>query len=322
MKYKNLGRTGLRVSGICLGAMTFGWTADKETAFAIMDAAVEAGCNFFDTADVYARWATHAGASEEIIGEWFRRTGKRHQVVLATKVRGPMGDGPNDEGLSRVHIMRAVEESLQRLGTDYIDLYQTHWFDDDTPMEESLSALDSLIHQGKVRYIGCSNHPAWKLCKALWISDKLGMARYESLQPHYNLVHRAEFERELMPLCQDQQIGVIAYSPLAGGFLTGKYRRGEPAPPNSRGQKSPRVQAYFTERNHDILDRLGEVAADHHKTVAQVALAWVLENPTITSIIIGANNVDQLRDNLGVIGLHLTAQEKKTLDSMSAWEEL
>jgi len=322
VKYKNLGRTGLRVSGICLGAMTFGWTADKETAFAIMDAAVEAGCNFFDTADVYARWATHAGASEEIIGEWFRRTGKRHQVVLATKVRGPMGDGPNDEGLSRVHIMRAVEESLQRLGTDYIDLYQTHWFDDDTPMEESLSALDSLIHQGKVRYIGCSNHPAWKLCKALWISDKLGMARYESLQPHYNLVHRAEFERELMPLCQDQQIGVIAYSPLAGGFLTGKYRRGEPAPPNSRGQKSPRVQAYFTERNHDILDRLGEVAADHHKTVAQVALAWVLENPTITSIIIGANNVDQLRDNLGVIGLHLTAQEKKTLDSMSAWEEL
>lgn len=322
MKHKNLGRTGLRVSEICLGAMTFGWTADKETSFAIMDAAVEAGCNFFDTADIYAQWATHAGASEEIIGEWFRRTGKRHQVVLATKVRGPMGDGPNDEGLSRVHIIRAVEESLRRLGTDYIDLYQTHWFDDDTPMEESLSALDSLIHQGKVRYIGCSNHPAWKLCKTLWISDKLGMARYESLQPHYNLVHRAEFERELMPLCQDQQIGVIAYSPLAGGFLTGKYRRGEPAPPNSRGQKSPRIQAYFTERNHAILDRLAEMAADHRKTLAQMALAWVLENPAITSIIIGANNVDQLRDNLGVIGLRLTQQEKKTLDSMSAWEEL
>jgi len=321
VNYVNLGRTGLRVSEVCLGTMTFGWTADKETSFAIMDVAVEAGCNFFDTADIYARWATHAGASEEFIGQWFRRTGKRHDVVLATKVRGPMGDGPNDEGLSRAHIVQAVEASLRRLETDYIDLYQAHWFDENTPMEETLAAFDDLIHQGKVRYIGCSNHPAWMLCKALWISDSLGVSRYESLQPHYNLVHRAEFERELMPLCQDQQLGVIPYSPLAGGFLSGKYRRGEPPPPDSRGQQSPRIQTYFTEQNFDLLDRLSEIAADHHKTTAQVALAWVLENPVVTSIIIGANSVEQLRENLGVIGLRLTAQEKKTLDNLTAWED-
>jgi len=321
MKFKNLGRTGLRVSDICLGTMTFGWSADKEASFAIMGTAVESGCNFFDTANIYARWATHAGASEEIIGDWFHQTGKRHEVVLATKVRGQMGDGPNDEGLSRAHIMRAVEESLRRLRTDYIDLYQTHWFDDATPIEETLHALDDLVRQGKVRYIGCSNYPAWKLCKALWASDKEGVARYDSLQPHYNLLHRAEFERELMPLCLDQGVGVIPYSPLAGGFLTGKYRRGEPPPPGTRGLQSPRIQAYMTEKNFAILDTLGEMAADRGKTIAQIALAWVRENPAVTSVIIGANTVAQLRDNLGVIDVSLTAQEKKTLDVMSAWSE-
>lgn len=219
MEYRKLGRTGLKVSELCLGTMQWGWTASEEAGWAVMDAFVEAGGNFIDTADIYSRWAegNPGGVSEEIIGRWMKARGNRRHIVLATKVRGRMWDGPNGEGLSRGHIMTAVEDSLRRLQTDYIDLYQTHAFDPDTPIDETLRALDDLVRQGKVRYIGCSNYPAWRLAKALWTSDKLGLARYDSIQPHYNIAYRAEFERELKPLCEEEGIGVIPYSPLAGG---------------------------------------------------------------------------------------------------------
>ena len=220
MNYRNLGRTGLKVSELCLGTMQWGWTADARTSGEVMDAFVEAGGNFIDTADVYSFWADDnpGGVSEQIIGRWLKARNNRRDIVLATKVRGRMWDGPNGEGLSRSHIIQAAEDSLRRLDTDYIDLYQIHWDDLETPMDETLRALDDLVSQGKVRYLGCSNISAWRLMKSLCISDKLGLARYDSLQPHYNLVHREEFEAELKPLCESEQIGVIPYSPLAGGF--------------------------------------------------------------------------------------------------------
>jgi aryl-alcohol dehydrogenase-like predicted oxidoreductase len=227
MNYRNLGRTGLKVSELCLGTMQWGWTADEKTSWQVMDAFVEAGGNFIDTADIYSNWAPNnpGGVSEEIIGRWMKARNNRHQMVVATKVRGRMWEGPNGEGLSRVHILKACEDSLRRLQTDYIDLYQAHWYDAETPIEETMDAFDTLVRQGKVRYVGCSNYPAWRLMEALWASDKHHLVRYDSLQPHYNLAHRAEYERELKEVCLRFGLGVIPYSPLAGGFLTGKYTR-------------------------------------------------------------------------------------------------
>ena len=320
MEYRRLGRTGLKVSALCLGTMQWGWTATKEQAFQVMDAFFEAGGNFLDTADIYSRWVegNPGGVSEAIIGQWMKERGNRYQVVIATKVRGRMWEGPNGEGLSRAHIMKAVEDSLRRLQTDYIDLYQTHWFDPETPIEETLSALDDLVHQGKVRYIGCSNYPAWRLMEALWASDRLGLARYDALQPHYNLVHRAEFERELQEVCRTYGLGVIPYSPLAGGFLTGKYRRGQPLPdtPRARGIQ----ERYFSDRNFAVLEKLEEIGRARGRPVAQVALAWLLANPVITAPIIGANSVEQLNDLLGAVDLELEPEEKRALDELSAWQ--
>lgn len=320
MEYRNLGRTGLKVSELCLGTMQFGWTTDEENAFAIMDAFLQAGGNFLDTADVYSNWAVGnpGGVAETMIGKWLRQRGNRQQIVLATKVRGRMWEGPNGEGLSRAHIMKAIDDSLRRLDTDYIDLYQTHWFDPDTPIEETLRALDDLVHQGKVRYLGCSNYPAWRLCQALWTSDRVGLARYDSLQPHYNLVHRAEFERELLPLCQDQRLGVIPYSPLAGGFLTGKYRKEAPVPKSARAQGI--VDRYLSDKNFTLLERLETLGKKRGKTILQMALGWLLTNPVVTSPIIGANTVEQLREILGAVGLRLSQEEKATLNEPSAWE--
>ena len=323
MEYRKLGRTGLKVSALCLGTMTMGWTSSKEDSFAVLDAFVEAGGNFVDTADVYSFWApgNPGGVAETWIGEWMRQRGiSRHQLIIATKVRGRMWEGPNGEGLSRAHIMKAVEDSLRRLGTDYIDLYQAHWPDEDTPLDETLRAFDDLVRQGKVRYLGASNYPAWLLTKALWVSDRLGLARYECLQPHYNLVHRAEFERELMALCRDQGLGVIPYSPLEGGFLTGKYRKGKPLPEKARGATSDRLKSYMTDRNFALIDKMEEIGKAHDATVAQVAIAWVLANPTITSPIIGANTVAQLTDTMGALSVKLTDEEKAVLDEMGAWE--
>ncbi len=321
MEYRRLGRTGLKVSTICLGTMQFGWTTDEPTAHAILSRAVELGCNFIDTADIYSRWAegNPGGVSEQMIGNWLATGGARRQdVILATKVRGEIGGGPNDQGLSRQHILNAVEASLERLQTDYIDLYQVHWPDEETPLEETLRTLDDLVRAGMVRYIGCSNYPAWLLMKALWVSDRHGLARFDSLQPHYNLVHRAEFERELQAVCLDQGIGVIPYSPLAAGFLTGKYRRDAEMPQSARAAGVR--HKYMNEQGFTAVAKLAEIAQAHHATIAQTAIAWVLANPAVTSAIIGANSVTQLEDTLKGAQVKLTAAEKAALDETTAWQ--
>jgi len=322
MEYRNLGRTGLKVSELCLGTMQFGWTADEALSFKILSAAYEAGINFIDTADIYSRWAdgNPGGVSETIIGKWLKEHGiPRDQIVIATKVRGQMGDGPNDQGLSRTHIFDAVEASLRRLDTDYIDLYQTHWYDEDTPIDETLMALDDLVRQGKVRYIGCSNIPAWRLMRALWTADKHGGARYDSLQPHYNLAKRAKFERELAEICQTYGLGVIPYSPLAGGFLTGKYQPDQPLPESVRADGNK--NRYFNEQGWAILAAVEEIAAVREKSISQIALAWQLSQPVITSPIIGPRTLAQLEDNLGAAGLRLTADEMEQLNEKSKWED-
>jgi aryl-alcohol dehydrogenase-like predicted oxidoreductase len=319
MNYRRLGRTGLKVSELCLGTMQFGWTADEPAAFAMLDAFVEAGGNFIDSADTYSSWArgNPGGVSEQIIGRWMRARGSRDRIVLATKVRGRMWDGPNGEGLSRLHVIRACEDSLRRLETGFIDLYQPHWFDADTPLDETLRALDDLVRAGKVRYIGCSNHPAWRLAKALWTSEVLGLARYDSLQPHYNLAYRAEFERELKPLCEEEGLGVLPYSPLASGFLTGKYRI-DNLPVSARVDGIRK--RYFNERGFAILEGLEGVARSRGLTAAQTALAWLLTQPVVTAPIIGANSVEQLAESLGAAGVRLTTEEMAALDKVSAWE--
>jgi len=319
MDYPNLGRTGLKVSEICLGTMQWGWTADEDTSTTVMDAFVEAGGNFIDTADIYSRWVegNPGGVSEEIIGRWMQARNNRRHIVLATKVRGPMWDGPNGEGLSRGHIIQACEDSLRRLQTDYIDLYQTHFYDADTPIQETMEALDRLVQQGKVRYVGCSNYPAWRLTESLWASDKAGLARYDSIQPHYNLAHRAEFEREAAEVCAAHGIGVIPYSPLAGGFLTGKYdRETVPASARADGIKS----RYFNEAGWRTLDAVRAVADETDSTPIAVSLAWLLAQPVVTSPIIGANSVEQLQGSLAAVELDLSAEQIERLNEASAWK--
>jgi len=321
MDYRNLGKTDLKVSQLCMGTMQFGWSADEALSRHILSAAYEAGINFVDTADIYSRWVpgNPGGVSEEIIGRWMKAAGiPREKLVIATKVRGRMGDGPNDEGLSRLHIMQAVEDSLRRLQTDYIDLYQTHWPDESTPIEETLHALDDLVKQGKARYLGASNYPAWQLMQALWTSDKHNLARYDCIQPHYNLLHREEFERELAAVCKTYGIGVIPYSPLAGGFLTGKYRRENTTPDSVRAKG---LQHACTEKNFALIDQMDAIAKAHHATVSQVALAWMLADPLISSPIIGPNKMEQLTDNLGALDVRLTEDEKKVLADATVWQE-
>jgi aryl-alcohol dehydrogenase-like predicted oxidoreductase len=271
MKYREIGQTGLQVSELCLGTMQFGWTTDEASAFEVMDAFVEAGGNFIDTADIYSSWAENnpGGVSEEIIGRWMKARGNRQEIVLATKVRGRMWEGPNGEGLSRAHIMRAAEDSLRRLDTDFIDLYQTHWYDADTAIDETLKALDDLVIQGKVRYIGASNYPAWRLMESLWSADTKGTAGYVSLQPHYNIARRDEFERELMEVCEQYGVGVIPYSPLAGGFLTGKYEK-DNVPESARAAGAKRK--YFNTKGWRVLDAVREVAVEVDVPPAAVAL--------------------------------------------------
>jgi aryl-alcohol dehydrogenase-like predicted oxidoreductase len=320
MEYCILGQTDLKVSRLCLGTMQFGWTAEESIAQRVLSAAYDAGVNFIDTADIYSRWANGnpGGVAEQIIGRWIQQNRiPRDRVIIATKVRGNMGAGPEDEGLSRKHILESVENSLRRLQTDYLDLYQTHWPDVKTPIEESLQAFDDLIRQGKVRHIGASNYLAWELMQALWTSDRTGLVRFDTLQPHYNLVHRAEFERELAGVCRSYTIGVIPYSPLAGGFLTGKYRRNL-VPNSARAEGAKR---YFTENNWALLDQMEKIAKRRAASVSQLALAWLLADPLISSPIIGANSPEQLRDNLGAVDVHLELEEKSALDQATAWQE-
>lgn len=317
MEYRKLGRTGLKVSELCLGTMTFRWTSTEAQSFAVLNRAWDAGINFIDTADVYSRWApgNAGGVAESIIGRWLKSK-PRDQIVIATKVRGRMWDGPNGEGLSRQHIMTAVEDSLRRLDIEAIDLYQTHWPDWDTPLDETLRALDDLVHQGKVRYIGASNHAAWLLTKALWISDSLGLARYDCVQPHYHLLARSDVEPDLAALCLDQGIGMIPYSPLAGGFLTGKYTR-DHTPADARGADNDRMTRYRTEQNWAVLDALREMGQAHGRTIAQIALGWILTQPFVTAPIIGANTVAQLDESLGAVGLRLSEEEMVRLDELT-----
>lgn len=323
MKIKRLGRTGLKVSEICLGTMTFGNQCDEPTSHAIMDRALDHGVTFFDTADAYPLGGTleTAGRTEEYIGNWLK--GRREQIVLATKFFGQMGSGPNDQGGSRKHIMQAVEASLRRLQTDYIDLYQMHFPDAETPLDETLRALDDLVHSGKVRYIGCSNYPAWLLCKALWTSDRLGLARFDSVQPRYNLLFRM-IEAELLPLAQDQSIGVICYNPLAGGVLTGRYRAGQELEQGTRFslQNAGKLyrDRYWQEPHLQAVEQLKKLCDERGVPVIQVALAWVLAQPAITSAIVGASKAEQLDQSLPAVDLALDEQLLATCDAI--WYQL
>jgi aryl-alcohol dehydrogenase-like predicted oxidoreductase len=317
MKTRRMGRTGLKVSEICLGTMTFGHQCDEATSFAILNRATEAGVTFIDTADAYPVPPTPetAGRTEEIIGRWLK--GKRDRFVLATKCRIRVGHGANDEGLSRRHVLRAVEDSLRRLQTDYIDLYQAHAFDPETPQEETLRAFDDLVHQGKVRYVGCSNFAAWQVAFGLGISARLNLARYDCVQPRYNLLYR-EIETELLPLCRDQGIGVIAYNPLAGGFLSGKYRSlGEP-PPGTRfslGKTGDLYRdRYWQQAQLEAVERLRSYFEPRSKNMVRVAVAWVLQQPGVTSAIIGASRPEQLTDSLAAVGMTFDEEEKEVLN--------
>lgn len=322
VKIKNLGRTGLRVSEVCLGTMTFGNQADEATSFAIMDAAVEGGITFFDSADVYPLGGAPEdnGETEAIMGRWFATHGNRESIVLATKCRGRMGTGPNDEGLSRKHVIKACEASLRRLQTDYIDLYQTHSPDASTPIDETLRALEDLVRSGKVRYIGASNYPAWEMANALWTSKLHGIARFESVQPRYNLLFRM-IEDELLPLCKAHGVGVISYNPLAGGMLTGRYVGSRALQEGSRftlahGRGEFYRKRYWNDEVHAQVDHLAEVAGRHGHSITHVALAWVLSQPLITSAIVGASRPDQLRDSLGALSLSLSDEVRAACDDV------
>ncbi|MCL4454247.1 MAG: aldo/keto reductase [Deinococcus sp.] len=329
MSYRRLGSSGLKVYPIALGSMQFGWTADENTAQQVMDAFVEGGGNLIDTADIYSMWSppNPGGVSEEIIGRWIKSRKNRDRVLVATKVRGPMGvngvEGKTHplqrEGLSRRWIMKACEDSLRRLQVDHIDLYQMHWIDPETPIEESLSAFTDLVRKGYVRYIGCSNFSAWRLMQALWASDKHGFESFVSIQPEYSIAQptRANFEREIARVCENYGIGIIPYSPLAGGFLTGKYQKGQPLPDSVRAQGI--AGSKFNDQNFATLDKLKEIASSKGTTVAAVALAWLLSRPMMTAPIVGANSVKQLQDLLPAATLVLSAEEVAALDTASDW---
>lgn len=319
MKYNILGNTGLKVSELCLGTMTFGgkgyWTAigqlPQEPVDEIVKRAVEGGINFIDTANVYSE-----GLSEEMTGKAIRNLGlKRDDLVIATKVRGKMGEGPNNTGLTRKHILQQAEESLQRLQIDYIDLYQIHGYDPLTPLEETLRALDDLVTSGKVRYIGCSNLATWQLMKALSYSTYKDISKFVSLQAYYTIAGR-DLERELIPLLNDQKVGLMVWSPLAGGLLSGKYGRNIEGPEDSR-----RVNFDFPpvnkEKAYDIIEVMQSIAQEKQSTVAQIALAWLLHQPAVTSVIIGAKKIEQLDDNLKAIEVKLSAEELQRLDEVS-----
>ena len=311
----------MKVSELALGTATFGWhTGDAESG-ALLDAYVEAGGNFIDTADIYSYWAegSYAGRSEEMLGAWLRSSGKRQQLVIATKCRFPTGPQPNDSGLSRRHIMDAVEGSLRRLRCDYIDLYQTHDMDPNTPIDETMRALDDLVRAGKVRYLGCSNYSAWRLLEALWRSDAGNLAAYQCLQPPYNLLQRAEFERDLAELVRGYGLGVIPYSPLAGGMLTGKYRDPAHIPADTRAAEVAGMRTYHTERTAQVVAALERIGAAHGKSTGQTALAWLLSDPLITAPIVGARNSEQLRESLGAAGYRLSDEERGELNTLSDW---
>jgi len=317
MNHRSLGRTGLRVSEICFGTMTFGGegiyqhigTTAQAEADGLVGACLDAGINFFDTADTYSM-----GRAEEILGKALGA--RRREVVVATKVRGRVGMGPNDVGLSRGHIMDSIERSLRRLGTDYVDLYQIHGFDAETPWEETLRALDDLVRSGKVRYVGASNLAAWQLMKALGISQRDGLERFATIQSYYSIAGR-DLEREVVPALVSEGVGLLIWSPLAGGFLSGKCSRDNPRPQSTR-RATFNFPPVDEARGYAVLDALAEVAREHQVSVARVALSWLLHQPVTTSVIIGARDEGQLRDNLAAAELRLTPEQRERLDKASA----
>lgn len=321
MEYRQLGKSGLRVPVLSFGTATFGggneffkaWgSTEVDEATRLVNLCLDAGVNLFDTSNVYSH-----GMSEEILGTAV--AGKRDQVLISTKATFPMSNGVNDYGSSTLHLIRQCEASLKRLGTDYIDIYHMHGFDANTPVEETLKALDNLVQSGKVLYIACSNFSGWHLMKSLSVSERYGWARYVGHQAYYSLINR-DFEWELMPLGIDQSVGTIVWSPLASGMLTGKYRRDQPLPPNTRvaqGGSPVPADTIDKERLYGIVDCLEEIATETSKTIAQVALNWLLQRPTVANIIIGARNEDQLKQNLGAVGWNLTVDQVKRLDEVS-----
>jgi aryl-alcohol dehydrogenase-like predicted oxidoreductase len=325
VKIKQVGRTGLKVSEVCLGTMTFGNQAGESTAFSIMDVADKSGVNFFDTADVYPLGGSLAtvGRTEQIVGNWLRERKARDRIVLATKCHGRMGDLPNDVGLSRKHVIAACEASLHRLGTDYIDLYQVHAPDPSTPIEETLRALDSLVQSGKVRYVGCSNFPAWRLADALWTSAQHGLARFDCDQPRYNILFRM-IEDEIVPLCVEHGVGLIAYNPLAGGMLTGRYRGAREVADGTRfalaGAGELYRRRYWKDDVFDVVDRLAAFVEARGLNLVHVALAWVLAQTGITSAILGASRSDQLEQTLAGVDTVLDDEVRRACDD--AWFSL
>lgn len=314
MKKRKLGNSGLQVSPLAFGGNIFGWTVDEAMSFQLLDAFVESGLNLVDTADVYSKWVpgNKGGESETIIGKWLKQGGKREKVIIATKVGMEMG--PDKKGLSRRYLFRAVEDSLARLETDYIDLYQAHSDDLQTPLEETLEAFTDLVKQGKVRAIGASNYNAERLSEALEVSKEHRFARYESLQPLYNLYDRAEYEAKLEPVCQDNGLGVIPYFSLASGFLTGKYRSEKDLSKSARGQM---VKKYLNERGFRILAGLDQVAKQYNSTPAKVSLAWLIARPSITAPIASATNLEQLKDLIEATELKLDASSISLLNQAS-----
>jgi aryl-alcohol dehydrogenase (NADP+) len=319
MDHIRFGRTGLHVSRLCLGTMTFGLQCSEPQSFAIMDAAAESGLDFMDTADVYPLGGDLAtvGRTEEIIGKWLK--GRRHGYVIATKCFGRTGPNPWDEGMSRKHVLGAIDASLRRLGTDYVDLYQLHAYSSDTSLDEALEALDAVVRSGKARYVGVSNWPAYKVARALGRSELRGLVPIVSVQPRYNLLFRT-FERDLLPLCAEEGIAVIPYNPLAGGFLTGKHKPG-PAPEGTRfslNRAGTMYQArYWHDRQFNAVEALKKLAAEAGMSLTTLAVAWVLANPAITSPIIGASNPDQLADSVAAAKAPLDTATKKRLDELT-----
>jgi aryl-alcohol dehydrogenase-like predicted oxidoreductase len=313
MELRQLGRTGIKVSSLCLGCMMFGGRTDPSDSAAIIDRALDAGINFLDTANVYSR-----GKSEEATGAALKRNGKRHEVILATKAHGKMGDGPNDMGNSRRHIIEQCEASLRRLQTDYIDLYQLHRPDPHIPIDETLRALDDLVRSGKVRYLGTSTFGAWQIVESLWVAKEYGLNRFVCEQPPYNILDR-RIERELLPMAQTFGIGLIPWSPLAGGLLTGKYERGAPPPADTRFAtlaSNPMQQRRWTERVFDVVDGLEPIAKAKGVTLSQLALAWCEQQPGVTSAIIGPRTMEQLEDNLGAGNVTLTGDDRTAIDAL------
>jgi aryl-alcohol dehydrogenase-like predicted oxidoreductase len=310
MEYRNLGRAGVKVSVVGVGCNQFGGVVDLNETKAIVQRALDEGINFFDTADVYGN---PNGRSEEYLGAALE--GRRERVAIATKVRHSMGDGPNDQGTSRYHIMQAVEASLRRLRTDHIDLYQIHTWYEAVPIQETMRALDDLVRTGKVLYIGASNFSAWQLCHSNDLAEMMGWEQFVTIQPHYHILER-KIEDELVPYCKYANIGILPYFPLAGGFLTGKYKRGEPAPAGSRGERSPYVKKYLTDANFDKLDKLRAFADSHSHTLHDLAFAWLLNNKQVASVIAGATNPDQITAHSKAVEWKLSDEEMTELKEL------